>query len=71
MTMYELQILDFIQNHMRNSVMDVIMKTVSLTGTVGGIWFLFAMILFIKKDTRITSISLCFSLVIGDRKSVV
>lgn len=65
MTMYELQILDFIQNHMKNSVMDVIMKTVSLTGTVGAIWFLFAVILFIKKDTRITSISLCFSLVIG------
>jgi undecaprenyl-diphosphatase len=61
----ELQILDFIQNHLRNGVMDVVMKTISFLGTGGAIWLLLAALMFFKKDTRIASVSMCLAIGIG------
>ena len=65
MTVFELQILDFIQYHLRSSIMDGIMKAVSLAGTAGFIWILIAVLLFIPKKTRIDSISMSIAVVIG------
>lgn len=65
MTLFELQILDFIQTHFQSGGMDALMRAVSLTGTAGAVWLVFALALFIRRDTRKVSVSVCFALVFG------
>jgi undecaprenyl-diphosphatase len=65
MMTFEFQILNFIQTHLRSGVMDAAMKTVSFLGTGGAVWILLAAVMFLKKDTRTASVSMCLAVCIG------
>src|SRR5574344_1862652 len=62
---FELQLLDFIQLHLKNGTMDVLMKYISLLGTAGAVWILISFILLLKKSTRIQGVSLLIAIAIG------
>ena len=65
MMTFEFQILNFIQTHLRSGAMDAAMKTVSFLGTGGAVWILLAAVMFLKKDTRTASVSMCLAVCIG------
>ena len=56
MNQMELTILDFIQEHMRNAFLDVVMPFVSTLGNAGVIWIALTIVLLISKKHRKTGI---------------
>ena len=48
----ELRILLWIQYHLRNDFLDIIMKFFTTIGNVGTIWIIIALYLMLRKDTR-------------------
>ena len=63
MNQMELTILDFIQEHMRNAFLDVVMPFVSTLGNAGFIWSALTIVLLISKKHRKTGILMALALV--------
>ena len=63
MNQMELTILDFIQEHMRNAFLDVVMPFVSTLGNAGVIWIALTIVLLISKKHRKTGILMALALV--------
>ena len=63
MNQMELTILDFIQEHMRNAFLDVVMPFVSTLGNAGFIWIALTIVLLISKKHRKTGILMALALV--------
>ena len=63
MNQMELTILDFIQEHMRNAFLDVVMPFVSTLGNAGVIWIVLTIVLLISKKHRKTGILMALALV--------
>lgn len=60
----EFMILDFIQNHMRTPVGDVLMPFVTKLGNQGMLWIFIGMVLLVKKNHRKVAILLFLALLI-------
>lgn len=60
----ELTILDFIQEYIRNALLDVIMPAVSTLGNAGIIWILLTIVLLVYKKTRRTGAILAAALLV-------
>ena len=63
MNQMELTILNFIQEHMRNAFLDVVMPFVSTLGNAGFIWIALTIVLLISKKHRKTGILMALALV--------
>lgn len=61
----EIEILDFIQSHMRTAFGDILMPFISLLGNKGMIWLLMAAVLAVIPKYREYGAAMFFSLVIG------
>ncbi len=58
----EFAILDFIQEHMRNAVLDFLMPLITKLGDAGIFWILLAVVLLLFKKTRKTGLILAAAL---------
>ncbi|GHU81295.1 phosphatase PAP2 family protein [Clostridia bacterium] len=62
---FDFPILYFIQNHMVNPILNVIMPFLSLIGNGGAIWFVTAIILILTKKYRSCGIIILIAVIIG------
>ena len=63
MNQMELTVLDFIQEHIRNVVLDAVMPFVSTLGNAGMIWIALTVVLLLSKKHRKTGILMALDLV--------
>lgn len=61
---WEWTILDFIQQHIKNDVLDAVMPTITFLGDAGIIWILISFALLISRKHRKTGIILIMAMVI-------
>lgn len=61
----DFQILDFIQEHIRNFVLDPVMAVLSAVGEAGIIWILLGIVLLFFRKTRPAGLGLLISIAIG------
>lgn len=59
-----MQILDFIQNNLRNGFLDIIMRFITHIGDYGIIWFLTAVVLMTVKKTRAVGFAILAALLL-------
>ena len=64
-TNIDFSILDFIQNHLRNGVLDWLMTKISMLGNAGVIWIVISIVLLSIKKYRKCGISLVIGLLLG------
>ena len=64
-TSIDLAILDFIQEHLRSGIGDILMKLITSLGNHGIFYIAFAMIMLCVKKTRETGIQLTVALIAG------
>lgn len=62
---FDLPILDWIQAHMTNGVMDVVMPVITLFGDGGVFWIICAVLLLILPKTRKIGLGMAFALTMG------
>ena len=60
---FEFQILNYIQEHCRSGIMDVLMSIVSIMGKLSWMWVVLAIILLIIKKTRKCGVTLTIDLI--------
>lgn len=65
MNIFELGLLNFIQNHLRNPVLDVMFSYVTRLGDGGIFWIALSLLLIIFKRTRKIGITMALSILIG------
>lgn len=64
-TNIDFSILDFIQNHLRNGVLDWLMPKISMLGNAGVIWIVISIVLLSIKKYRKCGITLVIGLLLG------
>ncbi|GAA0695106.1 phosphatase PAP2 family protein [Clostridium cadaveris] len=64
-TNIDFSILDFIQNHLRNGVLDWLMTKISMLGNAGVIWIVISIVLLSIKKYRKCGITLVIGLLLG------
>ena len=64
-TNIDFSILDFIQNHLRNGVLDWLMTRISMLGNAGVIWIVISIVLLSIKKYRKCGITLVIGLLLG------
>ncbi len=61
----DFQILNFIQEHIRNFVLDPIMAVLSTVGEAGIVWILLGIVLLFFRKTRVAGVGLLTSVALG------
>lgn len=61
----DFQILDFIQTHIKNPVLDAFMPFITSLGNAGALWIIFAVLCLILKKYRKDGIALSVALILG------